>query len=240
MLHARFLPKMAAKTKGNKTMDVREAVESRRAVRDFLATPVPRELVQQVLQRALQAPSAGNVQPWHLHVVGGARLQELKDLMARRLLEADEPLDYEMYPPRLVSPYRERRYELGEAMYAALGIPREDKPTRRQWIGRNFQFFGAPLALFCSLDRCMGPTQFSDVGMLLQTIMLLLRAEGLHSCPQACWSLYPRTVSEFLGLPPQRLLFVGMAVGYANERHAVNRFVTGRAAMHEVVEFVGM
>lgn len=221
-------------------MDVREAVDSRRAVRDFLAKPVPKEVVQRVLQRALQAPSAGNVQPWHLHVVGGERLEELKGLMSRRLREANEPLDYEMYPPRLASPYRERRYELGEAMYAALRMPREDAQARRQWIARNFEFFGAPLALFCSLDRRMGPTQFSDLGMLLQTIMLLLRAEGLHSCPQACWSLYPRTVSEFLGLPQERMLFAGMAIGHANAEHPVNRFVTGRAPLHEVVEFVGL
>jgi nitroreductase len=223
-------------------MDVREAIESRRSVRDFLPTPVPADVVRRVLERALRAPSGGNVQPWHLHVVAGGRLAELKKIMHRRVEEAPdgEPPDYEMYPSGLVAPYRDRRFEVGEAMYAELGIARDDKPARRRWLSRNYQFFGAPLGLFCSVDKRMGPPQWSDLGMLLQSVMLLLRAEGLHSCAQECWSLYSQTIGSFLALPPQRMLFAGMAIGHANSQHPVNRLVTARAPLEEVVEFVGM
>jgi nitroreductase len=223
-------------------MNVNDAVASRRSIRDFLPDPVPREVIERVLTRALRAPSGGNLQPWHLHVVGGEPLAALKAIMRRRSEEAPggEPPDYGLYPRDLPSPYRDRRFQIGEEMYAKLGIPREDKPARLRWVARNFQLFGAPLALFCSVDRLMGPAQFADAGMLLQTVMLLLRAEGLDSCPQTSWTLYPRTLGEFLGLPADRLLLAGMAVGRANPEHPANQLVSTRAPLAEVAEFVGL
>lgn len=221
-------------------MDVRDAIASRRSVRDFLDTPVPPDLIRRVLTQALRAPSGGNLQPWHLHVVAGAKLDALKSIMQRRLAEAPqgEPPEYDVYPKELVAPYRDRRFQIGEAMYAELGIPRDDKPARRAWFARNYQAFGAPMVLFCSVDRRMGPPQWSDLGMLLQTVMLLLRAEGLDSCPQESWSTYHETVGRFLALPPERMLFTGMAIGQANPAHPVNRLVSARAPLDEVCEFL--
>lgn len=221
-------------------MNVGQAVATRRSVRDFLPTPVPGELIRRVLEQALRAPSGGNLQPWHLHVVGGARMEELKALMRERVQQPGEPAEYAIYPPELVSPYRERRFAIGEAMYARLGIPREDKAARRAWFGRNFQFFGAPLALFCSVDRRMGPPQWSDLGMLLQTVMLLLRAEGLDSCAQECWAVYPQTIGRFLELPPEQMLFCGMAIGYARRDGPIDGLVSERAPLDEVARFHGI
>lgn len=223
-------------------MNVQEAVETRRSIRDFLPTPVAGSVIRRVLECALRAPSGGNVQPWHLHVVAGAPLAELKEIMRQRVEQTPdgEPRDYEIYPASIAVPYRDRRYHVGEAMYAQLGIPREDKQARRRWLSRNYQFFGAPLALFCSIDRSMGPPQWADLGMLLQTVMLLLRSEGLHSCAQESWSLYPRTVGDFLALPAHRMLFAGVAIGYANPEHPVNHLVTARAALADIVEFAGI
>ena len=140
----------------------------------------------------------------------------------------------------MVAPYRDRRFAIGEAMYARLGIPREDKAARRQWFARNYQFFGAPLALFCTVDRRMGPPQWSDLGMLLQSLMLLLRGEGLDSCAQECWALYPQTIGRFIALPPERMLFTGMAIGYADRSGAIDSLVTERAPLAEVAEFIGI
>ena len=223
-------------------MDVREAIASRRSVRDFLDTPVPGDVIRRVLTEALRAPSGGNLQPWHLHVVGGDKLAELKAIMQQRVQDApdgEEP-EYNVYPPKLMSPYRERRFSLGEAMYRELGIPREDRPARLRWFARNYQFFNAPLALFCTVDRRMGPPQWSDLGMLLQNVMLLLRAEGLHSCPQEAWANYPKTIGTFLQLPEERMLFTGMSIGHANPAHPVNQLVAERAPLEEVALFLGV
>ncbi len=138
-----------------------------------------------------------------------------------------------------MSPYRERRFECGEDMYGLVGIPREDKPARLRWFARNFEFFGAPLALFCSVHRDMGSPQWSDLGMFLQSVMLMLREEGLDSCPQECWSRYPETIGSFVGIPPERMLFAGMAIGYRNPEHPVNSLVTSRAPLEEFVRFHG-
>lgn len=223
-------------------MNVYDAIESRRSVRDFLPTPVPGDVIRRVLTQALRAPSGGNLQPWHLHLVGGAQLDALKASMRERVVAAPggEGSEYDIYPKELVAPYRDRRFAVGEAMYARLGIPRDDKDARRRWFARNYQFFGAPLALFCSVDRRMGPPQWSDLGMFLQSVMLLLRAEGLDSCAQECWAIYPQTIARFLELPAERMLFTGMSIGYAKRDGAIDTLVTERAPLDEVADFIGI
>ena len=226
-------------------MNVHEALASRHSVRDFLPTPVPGEVIRRVLTAAARAPSGGNVQPWHIDVVAGERLDELKALMRRRLQQvaagddAERP-EYDIYPKELVAPYRDYRFQLAEAMYATMGIPREDKAARLKWFARNFQFFGAPMALFCSVDRRMGPPQWSDLGMFLQSVMLLLREEGLDSCPQECWSVYPKTVGDFIGIPPERMLFTGMAIGHRNPEHPINALRAERAPVDTFTHFHGL
>ena len=224
---------------------VTEALTSRLSVRDFLPTPVPGDLIRQILATASRAPSGGNVQPWHIDVVAGERLGALKAIVARKVAAtaaggAPEKTDYDIYPKELVAPYRDYRFELGEAMYARLGIPREDKAARLRWFARNFQFFGAPMALFCTVDRRMGPPQWSDLGMFLQSVMLLLREAGHDSCPQECWAVYPQTIAEFIRIPPERMLFCGMAIGLRNAEHPVNGLVSKRAPLDAFASFHGL
>ncbi|HLT13280.1 MAG TPA: nitroreductase [Marinobacter sp.] len=219
-------------------MDIQQAVTTRKSVRDFLDTPVPEPVLRKVLDIALRAPSGGNLQPWHLHVVTGEALNRLKTLMQEKVSQGfNEVPEYQIYPPKLQSPYRDRRFEIGELMYSQLGIPREDKAARFKWFQRNFEFFGAPVGLFCTVDDNMGPPQWSDLGMILQTIMLLLRGEGLDSCAQESWSVYPKTIAKFLNLPEGRKVFAGMAIGYANPDSPVNQISAPRAAFDELVEF---
>ncbi len=226
-------------------MKVSEALTSRRSVRDFLPTPVDGAVIRRVLTTAARAPSGGNVQPWHIDVVAGERLDELKAIMRQRLQavaagDTSEQAEYDIYPKELVAPYRDYRFQLGEAMYASLGITREHKAQRLQWFARNYQFFGAPMALFCSIDRRMGPPQWSDLGMYLQSVMLLLREEGLDSCPQECWAVYPRTIGNFIGMPAERMLFCGMSIGHANADHPVNKFPVARAELSQFARFHGV
>ncbi|MDT7834613.1 nitroreductase [Aquabacterium sp. OR-4] len=226
-------------------MHVADALAARRSIRDFLPRPVPGELIRKVLATAARSPSGGNLQPWHIDVVAGAPLQ---DLLARvKAVQAAaaagqqvEQPEYGIYPKELVSPYRDRRFQIGEDMYAALGIPRDDRAARLRWFARNYEGFGAPLLLFCSVDRRMGPPQWSDLGMYLQSVMLLLQSEGVDSCAQEAWSVYPKTVGGFLGLPAERMLFTGMAIGYRNPEHPVNAVLAQRAPLAEFASFHGL
>jgi nitroreductase len=219
-------------------MDVYEAVTSRRAVREFTDREVPREALDRVLTAAAWAPSGSNLQPWHAYVVTGEPLAELKKRACERVAAGD-PFDepqYQQYPPALKSPYRDRRSAFGEQRYGGLGIPREDLEARHRAAIANWDCFGASTALFCYLDREMGPAQWSDVGMYLQTVMLLCRGEGLHTCTQMAWAKCHRAVADVLSPPEELTLFCGMSIGYATGAEAAR---TGRAPLGETVRFVG-
>ena len=219
-------------------MDVYDAVATRRAVRAFTDEPVPKAVLERVLTAAARTPSGGNIQPWNTYVLTGTTLAELKKRTGERVAAGDpgdEP-EYRIYPPGLKSPYRERRSAAGEQRYAALGIAREDHEARRQSVAGNWTCFGAPAALFCYIDRDMGPSQWADVGMYLQTIMLLLRAEGLHSCPQKAWPVYHRTVAEVISPPDELILYCGMSIGFEDPAAAHARI--GRAPLGEIVSFL--
>ncbi|GAA0549721.1 nitroreductase [Paractinoplanes ferrugineus] len=220
-------------------MDVYEAVDSRRAVRAFSDEPVPREVLERVLTAATRAPSSGNLQPWQVYVVTGAPLAELKRRATARALTGDpgDEREYPMYPAALVPPYLGRFSAAAAQRYAALGIERDDPARPLKIAALNTGAFGAPVVLFCYLDRAMGPGQWADAGMYLQTVMLLLRAEGLHSCPQVMWTMYHKTVSQTVGTDDELLLFCGVSVGF--EQDGVPRLRTGRADMTETVSFIG-
>jgi nitroreductase len=221
-------------------VDVYEAVDSRRAVRAFSPIPVPRPVLERVLDAAARAPSSGNLQPWRLVVVAGEPLAQLKRRATARALARDpgDEREYPMYPDGFGGPpYAERFTAAAIQRYQALGIDRDDPDRPSKVAARNMDAFGAPVVLFCYLDPVMGPGQWADAGMYLQTVMLLLRTEGLHTCPQVMWTMYRRTVSDATGIEGLVLL-CGIAVGYEDE--AVPSPRTGRAGTCETVTFVGL
>lgn len=219
-------------------MEVRQAVVARRSVRGFLDTPVDLELAKRIVVEASRAPSGGNLQPWNVSLVAGDAMVRLKSIMLGKLAEGPETPEYDIYPKELVSPYRDRRFAIGEAMYERIGIPREDKAARRIWFARNFAFFGAPSGLFVTVDKRMGPPQWSDLGMFLQTFMLLAVDAGLSTCAQECWAVYPQTVKAFLNTPDEHILFCGMAIGYEDVAEPANALRTERADVGEWLRVV--
>lgn len=207
-------------------MNVTQAVAQRVSVRAFKPDPVAGALVRDILEAAARAPSGGNLQPWRVHALAGAPLEALKEKV--RANPFGETPEYDVYPPNLWEPFRTRRFQCGEDLYATLGIPREDKAARLTQLAKNGELFGAPVGLFFSLDRKVGPPQWSDVGMFMQTIMLLATERGLATCAQEYWARYPQTLAEALNLPEDHMIFSGMALGYADEAAAINTLRTRR------------
>ena len=120
-------------------MNVTEATQRRASIRSFLPDPVTDEQIKDLLEVASRAPSGGNVQPWRVYVINGDSMERFRSFISSRKPGDSE---YPVYPPSLQEPYRTNRYELGEAMYEKLGIPREDKPARLAHLARNFDFLG--------------------------------------------------------------------------------------------------
>jgi nitroreductase len=147
-----------------------------------------------------------------------------------------DALEVATYPASLGSPYRERLEGFGKLRYDALGINHDDHVARARVRAGNWECYGASTALFCYLDRDMPPPQWGDAGMYLQTVMLLLRSEGLHSCPQIAWAEYHRTVAEVIEPPPQRILYCGMSIGYIDPASAPPSIP--RAPLSETVTFL--
>ena len=223
-------------------MDVRDAVESRYSCRAFLSTPVSIETVKDILNCAARAPSGGNLQPWIVHVLAGERLEALKDQLRPRFakeLPRGEGAEYQVYPPDLKEPYHSRRSRVGEQLYASIGVPREDRPARYRQFGRNYLFYDAPVGMFVCVDRTMGAPQWSDLGGFIQNISLLARAHGLHSIAQEAWTSWHKTVSAFLKLPPEHILFCGIALGYADEEAPINRWRSAREPVEAFATFDG-
>ena len=222
-------------------MNVSEAVASRRTVRAFLDKPVDQALLRRVLEKAQNSPSGGNTQPWNAAVITGAPLARLLADVAAILPEgsARHKPEYNIYPPELDGAYAERRKGVGEAMYAALEIPRDNKMGRLAWFARNFQAFGAPVLMLIHTPRYMGRPQWSDIGMWLQTVCLLLREEGLDSCPQEAWAIYQEQIRAVVDIPDDHIFFCGLGVGWRDPAAPVNNFPVPRAPLDEAIRWEG-
>ncbi len=222
-------------------MNVRDAVASRFSCRAFLPTPIPEQIVRDILEAAARAPSGSNLQPWHVHALAGERLTALKKSIEPRYgdLPRGDGEGYEVFPGKLHEPYRTRRFDVGLQLYNSLGIAYEDRPARLRQYARNLVFFDAPVALFFVIDRALNPAQWADLGMFVQTVMLLARDYDLHTCAQQAWVPWSKTVSEFLSLPPHEMLFCGMALGHADLSAPENCWRSAREPLDRWATFSG-
>lgn len=232
---------MPANDEGATPVGVAEALHRRRSVRAFTDRAVDPALLRDIFAAAQRAPSGGNLQPWQAVILTGAPWQAVKDAVAERIAmgrEGYQP-EYDIYPKGLVDPWESRRFGVGEALYASLGIPREDKRARLAQFMDNYRGFGAPVMLFLHCSRIMGPPQWADMGMWMQSVMLLLVEAGLASCPQECWAMYGETVRKTLGLDDGQILFSGLAIGYADDAKPVNQWPVPRVGIDEAIEWQG-
>lgn len=220
------------------TASVADALQRRISTRAFLPTPVSEAEVRELLDLARWSPSGGNLQPWKVIVVAG----EARDAVVKLAknypgLFPAEDSEQPVYPPNLWEPYRSRRFRIGEEMYALLGIPREDKAARLKWLGRNFEFFGAPVGIFFVIDTRMGHGQWAHLGMFMQSLALAAQERGLGTCFQEFWGTLRKTLKTHFQLPEHEMLYCGMALGHADPAAPVNTLRSSRAPVEEFAQF---
>ncbi len=223
----------------DRTQAVDEAITSRMSVRAFTNEPVPRKLIEAILQVASRAPSGTNTQPWRVYVVQGASRNSLvskvcaahDEIRANPEKAKDYQEAYDYYPEKWVSPYIDRRRENGWGLYNLLGIAKGEKDKMHAQQQRNFCFFDAPVGLMFTIDKVMGRGSLLDYGMFLQNIMVAARARGLHTCPQAAWNNFANIILPHVGAGEDEMLVCGMSLGWAVPDALVNTFVTPRESV---------
>jgi nitroreductase len=215
------------------------AIESRRSLRAFLPTAVPRAEIERILEVAARAPSGTNMQPWHVHVLTGASRAALCAAVCAAFDHeaAEHKYEYDYYPDKFFEPYLGRRRKVGFDLYKLVGIAKGDTAAMHAQHRRNFEFFDAPVGMIFSIDRRMGKGSWFDYGMFLENIMIAARARGLDTCPQAAWAQFHRVIAAQLALPEERMVVCGLALGYADATAAANQLVTERAPVSEFADF---
>jgi len=225
------------------TAAVDAAINSRRSVRAFLPTWVPRATIEDILSVATRAPSGTNTQPWRVHVLTGAAKAALSADIRAAYDDPEERArhseEYAYYPTEWVSPYIDRRRKIGWDLYALLGIAKTDKPRMHAQNRRNFDFFGAPVGLMFTIERVMNQGSWLDYGMFLQNVMVAARARGLDTCPQAAFTQFHRIIARHLGLDETReMLVCGMSLGWADPAAVENTLQTEREPVAEFTRFL--
>lgn len=219
------------------TMNVETAILARHSVRAFSPEPPPAALVEKILTLSAQSASAGNLQPWHVVALAGQPLQDL--LAAVKDSAPEETPENASYPPDLWEPLRTRRYENGEALYQSIGIGREEKAKRLEQMAHNRRFFSAPVGIFVHMDKRSLPPQWLDLGIYLQSVMLLAVENGLATCAQGFWRRFQTPVKTFLQLPDNHMVVFGIALGYEDKSAPINQWRSSRAPQNEWLDLRG-
>lgn len=219
-----------------------QALRTRRAIRQFLPTPVPLETVKTLLALASRAPSGSNIQPWRVRVVAGA----VREQLTRAILEALDrdgeerfKREWNYYPIKWMEPFQGRRRKVGWDLYALLGIGKGDHAASAAYRRRNYEFFGAPVGMIFTLDEDLEIGSWLDLGIYLGNLMTAARGAGLDTCPQAAFAHFHEVIREVLGVERREIVICGMALGYADEAAVINQLVTERAPVEEFASFDG-
>ena len=217
------------------------AIATRRSVRGFTREPVPMTTLREILALASRAPSMTNTQPWRVHVLAGP----VRDALCREIMAAHaagehpEP-EYTYYPREWVSPYLDRRRQIGWTLYGLVGIAKGDREATARQHRRNYDFFGAPVGMIFTLHRAMDYGSFLDLGMFLQTIMVAARARGLDTCPQAAFMNWHGIIRRHLAIPPEEMVICGMAIGLADAAEPANALIAPREPVDAFCRFHGL
>ena len=219
-----------------------EALRTRRSVRAFLSTPVPRAHVEELLRLASRSASGSNIQPWKVHVFSGA----LKQRITSGILEAIDrgpreqyKREWNYYPVNWREPYLGRRRKIGWDMYGLLGIPKGDFEATERQRRQNYEFFGAPVGMMFTLEEDLEIGSWLDLGIFLGSLMVAARGRGLDTCPQAAFADFHTIIRPLLGIPDKQIIICGMALGHADPDAVINRQRTERAPLSDYASFDG-
>lgn len=225
-------------------MDIADAISQRKSIRAFRPDAVPQEILKEIMELALRAPSWANTQPWEFAIVGGGKLEEIRQAYIEKAEELPNP-DL-AFPREFPEPFDTRRRAVGRKLFEILGISREDREKRRWWYLQGLRLFGAPCAIYIYIDRSfylqgdsLNVWPIFDCGSIAENIMLLATKFGLGTIPAIQAVMYPHVLRNILGIPDSKVIVLGIAIGYPNWDDPVNQFRSQREPLDEVTKWYG-
>lgn len=223
-------------------LSAEQAILTRRSIRAFLPTPVPRETVEEILTLASRSPSGSNIQPWKVRVLmGDVRKQVSAAIQAAIDKDGEEKhrREWNYYPVNWREPFLGRRRKIGWDLYGLMGIRKGDFEGTNRQRRRNYDFFDAPVGLIFTLDEDLEIGSWLDLGIYIGAVMIAARGMGLDTCPQAALANFHDVLRAELAIPQNEVVVCGMALGHADPEAPENRLVTERAPASEFATFHG-
>jgi nitroreductase len=222
----------------NLSLTLAEAITSRRSVRGFKPDVIPQDILNKIFTVAQSAPSNCNTQPWTVYVASGEKRDELANKLTDIASKGTKPEPDFYYNDQFKGVYRQRQVDCAMALYDNMGVERSDRQARMKAMLRNFNFFEAPHAAFLCMPKGYDVGNGVDVGIYLQTLMLVMSSYGVASCSQGALGFYPQQVREVLNIDDNLGVVVGLSFGYEDGDNAANKTRTTREKLSEVVHFI--
>jgi len=222
-------------------MNFETLVRTRRSVRGYKKDPVPKEIIQEIIDIAKGAPSSMNTQPWNLYVVTGEPLDKIRQGNTERMLAGVKPQRDFPTKEAYEGIHRERQVEIAKQLFAAMGIAREDKEMRQDWVMRGFRQFDAPVSIVLTYDKILEPAAIGqfDLGAISYGICLAAWERGLGTVINGQGVMQTPVVREHAGIPDSQAILTCIAMGYPDDDFSANQVKSHRADQEDFVHFIG-
>ena len=223
-------------------MDFETLVASRRSIRGYKPDPVPLELMQEIISVAKRAPSSMNTQPWNFHVITGAPLELIREGNTERMLAgAKVDREIKMSDHGYQNEHRDRQVGIAIQLFEAMGIERDDKARRQDWVMRGFRQFDAPVSVVITLDAALADDTVAhfDCGAASYGLVLAATSKGLGCVINGQGIMQSSVVREHGNIPEDEVIMTCVAMGWPNDDFVANHVVSTRVANDEIASFVG-
>ena len=222
-------------------MDYNDIVHERRSIRGYQQKPVPRELIEEIIDLAKRAPSSMNTQPWHFHVITGEPLERIRKGNTEKMMSGSA-VDREIKMNHgYEGPHRERQIEIAVQLFEAMGIARDDKPKRLDWVMRGFRQFDAPVSIVITVDKALADDTIAhfDCGAATYGLVLAAWSKGLGSVINGQGIMQSSVVRENANIPEDEVIMTCVAMGYPSDEFVANDVKSRRVANYQFASFVG-
>lgn len=222
-------------------MEFDNVVLGRRSIRGYLKKPVPQSLIREILELAMRAPTSLNTQPWNFYVVAGEVLDRIRaGNVERNLAGVPDSREFRL-GPGYEGIHRERQIEIAKQLFGAMGIAREDKEKRQDWVLRGFRQFDAPVSIVVTYDKSIQGSDIApfDCGGVVNCLVNAAWSRGLGCVINSQGIMQSPVVREQAGIPDDQVIQTCVAMGWPDEAFPANAVVSKRKSVDEAAKFVG-